>query len=303
MKPNPYKVLGLNRTATDEEIKKAYRKLALKHHPDRNSNSKSSETKFKEISEAYEVLSDKEKKRHFDLYGSTNDNAFGTDAGDPFAGFKQSGFNFKFRTSGASGPGAFEEGFSDFFRFDDARSSRRRSRKGDNLEYNLTIKFQDAYLGVSAQIRVLDRQISVMIPAGVDTGSVVRVPGQGAPGIRGGRPGDLYLNITVAEHRLFKRQGQDVHLQIPVTLREAVLGARVEIPGPDGRLALKIPAGTSSGAMFRFKGKGFPFVKTQERGDFYATVAIVVPDKIDPLSEDLILQFDRLNPVNIRADY
>jgi DnaJ-class molecular chaperone len=134
----------------------------------------------------------------------------------------------------------------------------------------------------------------------VDNGSRVRVQRQGAPGLRGGAPGDLYLNIKVKPHEYFRREGSDIHLTVPITFGEAVLGGTVEIPGPDGRLALRIPPGTQSGTRFRFKGKGFPSLRDSSRGDFYVTVHIAVPEHIDSVSQELVVELERRNPFNPR---
>jgi curved DNA-binding protein len=300
MKQDPYKVLGVDRSATDDDIKKAFRRLAKQHHPDRNNNSKYAESRFKEISEAYEILIDREKRRSFDTYGH-DFNSYGFSRENPFHPQGPSGYNFNFRNYGNTGFGMFDDVFSDFFRTEGRRNSRRSvPRKGDNLEYDLSIEFEQAYFGVSADVRVLERRITVRIPPGVDTGSVVRVPGQGAPGSRGGEAGDLFINIAVAQHRLFRRDGVDIHLEVPISIKEAILGARVEVPSPEGRLLLKVPAGTQSGAKFRFRGKGFPSLKEDRRGDFFVTTRIVIPDTVDTLSKDLISEFDRLNPVRLR---
>jgi DnaJ-class molecular chaperone len=167
----------------------------------------------------------------------------------------------------------------------------------------LTVSFDQAYHGISVEVRVLDRTINVRIPAGVDTGSRVRVPGQGAPGLRGGSAGDLYLDIQVQSHPHFRREGIDIHLAVPLTLGEAILGSRVEIPGPTGKMILKVPVGTQSGAVFRFKGKGFPSLKDERRGDFFATTSIVMPENLDPVSRDLVAEIERRNPANPRAAF
>lgn len=302
-KRDPYTVLGLSKTASDEEIKSAYRRLARQYHPDVNNNSKYAEDRFKEISEAYEILSDKEKRRQYDMYGHVGKNfdefrsSYGTFYG---SGFQRENFNSNFGNFGSSGFSVFEEMFSDFFRSQTQRSHRRYGVKGDNLEYDLTISFEQAYHGFSATIRVLERRINVHIPPGVDTGSVIRVPGQGAPGLRGGPRGDLYLNIIVTPHRIFRREGQDIYLSVPISIGEAVFGTKIEIPSPQGRLILKIPAGTQSGTNFRFKGKGFPSLKNEGKGDFYVTTQIVIPHNIDSRSRSLLAEFDRLNPINPR---
>ncbi len=307
-KRDPYRVLGVTRSASDAEIKRSYRKLARQYHPDMNRNSKASEVRFKEISEAYEILNDPDKRHRFDMYGhegvDPNFQGFGSSGGrSPFEGVRygNAGCSFNFGNfSGSTGHNFFDDMFSEFARSGPGRSRRRQPQAGQDVEYNLTVDFDQAYRGMSADLRILDRRIEVRIPAGVDTGSRVRVPGQGAPGLHGGRAGDIYLNIRVTPHAYFRREGKDIHLTLPITFKEAVLGERVELPGPDGRLALKVPPGTQSGTSFRFKGKGFPDLKRNERGDFLVTVHIAVPDTIDSDSRELVLEFERRNPFNPR---
>jgi DnaJ-class molecular chaperone len=303
VKRDPYSILGVSKVASDDEIKSAYRRLARRHHPDMNNNDKSSETKFKEISEAYEILSDKEKRLSYDRFGYSGvDGSQGFRPGDPFgaSGFARPGFTFKFGGPKSSGHGAFDDTFSEFFETVSNRGYSRYGLKGDDLEYDLTITFEQAYHGVSATVSVLEHRINVHIPAGVETGSVIRVAGQGTPGRRGGRPGDLFLNIAVSTHRIFRREGNDIYLNLPISFPEAILGAKVEIPGPSGRLMLKIPAGTQSGTSFRFRGKGFPSLKKERRGDFYVTTQIAIPDRVDAASKNLVAEFARLNPTNPR---
>lgn len=195
----------------------------------------------------------------------------------------------------------FEEILENLFSAKKRRSSSRpMSQRGNDLEYDLTIEFLDAYHGVKRRVRVLDRVIEVHIPAGVDTGSRIRVAGQGAPGLRGGAPGDLFLTVSVNPHPLFQRKGIDVSLHAPITISEAILGGEIEVPSPDGSVVMKIAAGTQTGTVFRFRGKGFPALKTGERGDFYVTTYVFVPEKIDSVSRHLILEFDRRNLGNPR---
>jgi curved DNA-binding protein len=315
-KPDPYDVLGVSRTASSDDIKKAYRRLARRYHPDLNADNARAEAKFKELSEAYEVLGDHSRRRNFDLYGHE-------DAHSVFSGF-QSPRN---RSYGQESPG-FAHGFrrygrksdQDFFRntsagqsgFEDilfdilwgqsgSKSRRPMPERGSDLEYRLAVEFEHAYHGVTVDVRVLDRTISVRIPGGVETGSRVRVPGQGVPGLRGGAAGDLYLNVEVNPHAFFRRQGKDIHLEVPMTLGEAILGAPVEIPFLSGSLVLKVPPGTQSGTVFRFKLKGFPSLKDETRGDFLATVRVMIPEFLDPVSRDLLAEIERRNPLNPRA--
>jgi DnaJ-class molecular chaperone len=303
---DPYRVLGVTRAASEEEIKKAYRRLARQHHPDMNNSSKASEVRFKELSEAYEILSDADKRSRFDRFGyeavSSGFSGFGSDGTrNPFGegAFGHRGYGFNFGRS--SGPGIFEDVFSEFFRFQSGRPyGAHGPSQGRDVEYDLTVDFSQAYHGVHAFVTVRDRKIDVHVPPGVDTGSRMRVPGQGAPGLRGGPSGDLYLDITVTPHEFFRRDGINIYLSVPITIGEAILGARVEIPGPDGRLALKIPPGTQPGTSFRFKGKGFPSLKGKVRGDFLVTANILIPGNIDSVSRDLVTEFERRNPVNPR---
>ncbi len=303
-KPDPYRTLGVGRTATPEEIKRAYRRLARLHHPDVNHNSTASHSQFREVAEAYEILSDAGKRRRYDRFGHA-----GLEVGfDRFGfqnsgsrnganGFDASGFRFGFgQQAGGAGFGSFEDIFSDLFRSSGARTTRRSApSRGSDLEYNLTLDFDQAYHGTTITVRVLNSHIDVGIPAGVHDGSRVRVMGRGAPGRRGGPSGDLYLNVSVADHDFFRREGNDILANLPITFGEAVLGAKVELPGPNGALVLKIPEGTQSGTRFRFRGIGFRDPRERARGDFYVTVQIVVPENIDEVSRNLVMDFERRN--------
>ena len=305
--PDPYRVLGIGRSASEADIKKAYRKLARRHHPDVNRNSKASEDRFKEIQEAYELLSDKQRHEYYDTYGHDaihNDfQSYGRGA-EHFGsrGTGPGGFRFKYGGfPGGGNKGVFEDLFADLFQSRGQQGGANQGmRMGSDLEHGVTIGFLEAYEGVALAVRVLDRKITVHVPAGVDTGSKIRVSGQGAPGIRGGAAGDLFLTITVKPHPLLRREEQDLYVTVPVTIGEAVRGARIEIPGPKGRLALKIPAGTQSGTVFRFRGLGFPALKGEKKGDFFATVQIVVPEAIDGESRALLDEFEKRNPLNPR---
>jgi DnaJ-class molecular chaperone len=306
--PDPYRVLGVARSASEAEIKQAYRRLARRYHPDVNRNSKASEDRFKEIQEAYELLSDKQRREYYDTYGHDSAHQdfhsyghagehFGSRAGGP------GGFRVKFGgfPGGGGNRGVFEDLFADFFQSRSQHGGANYGmRTGSDLEHGVTIGFVEAYEGVALAVRVLDRKITVHVPAGVDTGSKVRVSGQGAPGLRGGAAGDLFLTITVKPHPLLRREEQNLYITVPVTIGEAVRGARIEIPGPKGKLALKMPPGTQSGTVFRFKGMGFPALKGDKAGDFFATVHIAVPEEIDEASHALLEEFEQRNPANPR---
>lgn len=310
---DPYKTLGVSRDANDEQVKSAYRKLARRYHPDLNENSKASETRFKAISLAYEILSDKERRREYDTYASgggtysqagfeqffRNGSSFGA---GPYRRFNFGGDSTNF--FGAKGPSPAEDWFSELF----GQTHRMRSTDGanskiSNLEQNLEVTFVDAYYGVKKALTTPYKTLEVYVPAGVDTGSRIRVHGQGHPPSRGGRPGDLFLKMLVKAHRFFRREGKDIFLDIPVTLGEAMLGAKIEIPAPDGKVALRIPTGVQNGTSFRFRGKGFPSLKDPVRGDFLARVNIVLPEKIDGVSRKLVEEFEKLNPLRPRNNF
>ncbi len=308
---DPYKALGVSRDATDAEIKSAYRKLARRFHPDLNGSSQTAESRFKEISVAYEILSDKERRRQYDMAESgqggfsqagfeqffTGGTGFGA---GPYQrrGFGQGGFY------GSKGPSPAEEWFSEFF----GPSHRRKPTKNHNpkesgLEQSLEVSFLEAYSGVKKAVTTPYKTIEVYVPAGVDNGSRIRVGGQGYPPRTGGRAGDLFLNLSVRNHRFFRRQDKDIYLDVPITLGEALLGARIEIPSPDGNVALKIPPGVQSSTSFRFRGKGFPSLRDPVRGDFLVKVNVVLPDKIDNLSRKLVEEFEKLNPMRPRNNF
>lgn len=304
-KSDPYKILGVRRDASDEEIKRAYRRLARQHHPDLNNNSKVSEQRFKEISEAYEVLSDTNKRRGFDQFGHgegpwdpPESAAYGAEGVFGRRAYHCGRAHDFDRTAGG---GIFDDFFSQFVRAQSFGRDRNFGPvRGRDYEYNLTVDFEQAYQGVHAFVRIKDRKIEVIIPAGVDTGSRIRVPGQGALGTRGGASGDLYLDITVRPHDLFKREGKNIYFSVGITVIEAILGGPIEIPAPDGRLVLRIPPGTQSGTVFRFKEKGFPSLTDPLRGDFLVTANIVIPQAVDEASRKILEEFERRNPVDPR---
>ncbi|MBN2223289.1 MAG: DnaJ domain-containing protein [Deltaproteobacteria bacterium] len=305
-KKDYYEALGLSRGASIDEIKKAYRKLARKYHPDMNPGDPSAEDKFKDISEAYEVLTDPEKKKMFDQFG---DAAFSPGGGpgartwtwksgeSPFEGFDFSG-------SGATDQyGSFSDIFSELFGA--RRSSVRRPRAGQDLSYTMEIDFMEAVGGVTKTVTLRTEtgteHLTVTIPAGVNEGSRVRLKGKGGPGSAGGPSGDLYIITRVKPHPYFTRKEGDIYVEIPVTITEAALGAQVNIPTVDGPTRLTIPEGTQGGQKLRLRGKGAPHLKGAGRGDMYAVIKIAVPKKISDSSKKLLRDFDGQNPFNPRA--
>ena len=291
-----YDVLGVSRKATQEEIKQAYRKLARKWHPDVNPGNKEAAEKFKEISEAYQVLSDPKKRQQYDSMGR----AGGFSTGDP------GGFNYTYTTDGF-GEGAtfdFDLGglFSDLFEGMRAgkRGGRRPGRpsfqKGRDIEYIMEISFEDAFKGVTPTITVNRggklEKIKVKIPPGVKNGTKIRIAGKGEPGLPGGAVGDLYIVTKVRPHSFFERKkgrDEDLTCEVPITYWEAALGGEIEVPAPEGTLVkMKIPPCTHSGQRFRVKGKGMPKLKGGGRGDLYVEVKVQTPCNLDPRSVKLL---------------
>ncbi|MFH0957124.1 MAG: DnaJ C-terminal domain-containing protein [Pseudomonadota bacterium] len=308
---DPYKTLGVQRNATDAEIKSAYRRLARRYHPDLNENSSNAESRFKEISLAYEILSDKERRRQYDLFGLGQGPNSRTGFEDFFNNASRFGVDPRLRRQfnsanffGSRGNSASDDIFSELF------GSGRRGRstgggisKPQSLEQILEVRFSEAYRGAKKSVVTPYKTLEVYVPAGVDSGSRIRVSGQGHPSARGGRAGDLFLKLVVKRHQFFKREGKDIFLDVPVTFGEALLGAKIEIPAPDGNVILRIPAGVQNGTSFRFKGKGFPSLKDPVRGDFLAKVNLVLPEKIDTASMKLVEEFEKLNPLRPRNNF
>jgi len=308
-----YQVLGVSRNATQAEIQKAYRELARKHHPDMNPEDKTAKDKFKRVQEAYDVLSDPQKREMYDRYGSAFESAGGgagprwqSYGGGP-EGFQDIDFSQMFGQGGAAGGfGGFEEILPQFA--GGGRRGRRPSARtrGADLEHELHIPFNTAINGGQAQLSIQRASgkveaITVKIPAGIEDGGKLRVRGQGEPAPSGGTPGDLIVVIRVAAHPYFRRHGRDLELSVPVTLAEAALGAKIDVPTPQGEISLKIPPGTSSGKRLRLKGLGVPDADGS-RGDLYAEVKIVIPESLDEESLELVRRFDKRRVLRPRAD-
>lgn len=351
-----YEVLGVSKTATDDELKKAYRKLAKQYHPDLNPDDKTAEAKFKEVSEAYEILSDKEKRSRYDQFGHAGvDPSYGGGAG----------------AGGFGGFGGFDMGdiFGDIFGggfggFSSRSQSRRGPQRGSHVYADVTISFEEAAFGCekeisvyriescddcggsgakpgtdtitctvcggSGQVRTTQRTIlgnmqtvttcsacggkgsvvkepcpkcagkgkvkrnkkmKVKIPAGIDDGQTISLSGQGNAGDKGAANGDLYVSVRVKPSNQFKRNGYDVSYEMDISFAEAALGATVEVPTLDGKVKYEIPEGTQPGTIFRFKGKGIPYLKRSGRGDQYIMVNVVVPKKLTAKQKELLREF------------
>jgi DnaJ-class molecular chaperone len=309
-----YSTLGVSKTATDKELKQAFRKLARKHHPDVNPGDKSAEAKFKEINEAYEVLGDPDKRKKYDELGANWRAYENVPPGGPGAPGGP-GFGWNVNTGGQPGGGyrtmteeemreMFGDGhpFSDFFqtffgggggfggdvRGGSGRGGRARARGGRDIEQELQLGLEDAYHGALRRLSMrLDgqvRSVDVRIPAGVGDGSRVRVSGEGEPGSGGGPAGDLYLRVRITPHQSFERKGQDLYRRVQIPLTTAVLGGEVEVQTITGKsLRLKVPAATQNGQVFRLRGHGMPIVgKAGEHGDLFATADVQVPRQLTP---------------------
>lgn len=356
-----YETLGVGRSATADDIKRAYRSLARKHHPDVADNKAEAEHRFKEINEAYEVLSDPRKREHYDRFGTTANGMPGGNGG--FGDFGFGGGNF--------GGGGFGDIFDIFFgdRMGAQQQTRRSGpSRGSDLRYDLEITLEEAFAGTSREIqfnhlaqcqtcsgsgaapgtlivscdrcqgsgvmravrqtplgqfvtqsactqcggegqviqrpcehcggrgrREVERKLTVKVPAGVDDGSRIRITGSGEAGIRGGPAGDLFVYLSVAPHALFRRQGQDTYVDIPLTFPQAALGAQIDVPTLEGPLPLDINGGTQSGTTLRMRGRGMPSVRGTQRGDHVVTVHVVVPPKVSRRERELLEEYARLS--------
>lgn len=367
-KKDYYETLGVSKGASQDELKSAYRKLAMKYHPDRNQGDTTAEHKFKEINEAYEVLKDEQKRAAYDRYGHA---AFGNGGGGGGFGGGQGGFDFNGDFSDLSD--LFGGIFGDFVnsgRGQSRSSARDQANRGSDLRYNLTIDLEDAYNGTKKSVtfrtnvkcgtcsgsgskngkkvtcktcngsgRIRSQQgffmvestcrscgghgevfsdpctkchghgrisesrtLNVTIPAGVEEGTRIRIAGEGEAGIRGAASGDLYVFVSIKNHRYFTRDGNNLYCSLPLKLTTAALGGKIEVPGLDGKFTeLDIPAGTQSGATFTLRNKGMPIMKSSRFGDMIVAVNIEVPVNLTKRQKELLEEFDnectaRTNP-------
>lgn len=288
-----YKTLGVAKTASDKEIKSAYRKLAKKYHPDANPNNPAAETRFKEISEAYEVLIDKEKRSLYDRFGTVNPQQAGF-GGSPGGGYT----TYTTQTDDAGDIGSvFESLFGAFGRGRNGGSTSRsggfgfgpQPMNGADIRQPVRITLNEAYTGATRLITKGERSVRVNIPQGATDGTKVRLAGEGEAGANGGKPGDLYLIIAIDPHPQFTREGDDLTTDVKVDMFTAMLGGDVEVPTLGRPVRLKIPAGTQSGRKFRLPGKGMPKLRKAEQfGDLYARILITVPENLTDAQRSLV---------------
>jgi DnaJ-class molecular chaperone len=311
---DPYQVLGVTKSASEAEVKKAFRRLAKQYHPDHSKDPKAKD-KFSEINSAYEILGDEKKRGAFDrgeidAEGKPRFQGFG---GGPQGqgGFSPGAGDFEFHFGGGSPFGRSARGgehidpsdfFSDLFGGSTMRGGGTRPRpRGDDIAVETGISLADAVHGTTARV-TLDhgRTLEVKIRAGIENGQQVRLKGQGHQSSLGGEPGDAIVTVRVLPHPLFRVEGRDLRLDLPVTLYEAVLGAKVNLPTLDGTLEVSLPAGTSSGRSLRLRGKGLPGATP---GDLIATVKIILPDAPDEDLAELMRQWQKAKPYNPRQNF
>ena len=299
-----YKTLGVERNAAEKDIKSAYRKLARRYHPDVNPGDKSAEEKFKEVSEAYEVLSDKEKRAKYDQFGQHWEQM----AQQPGAGGQPGGpmwDSFTFDYGGPAGQGEAgsggPEGFSDFFEmlFGQQRRGatttghrRHAPAKGHNIEAEMEVSLEDAFHGTKKSFSLNGRKLEVTIPKGVKDGQKIRLANQGEEGPAG--KGDLLIKIKVRSHPVYERRDDDLYVDVPVDYMTAALGGEVQVPTLTGRVTMKVPPGTSSGRVFRLPGQGMPKLKDGGRGNLYAKVRVTIPEAMNDKERELLEQIKRL---------
>lgn len=285
---DPYKVLGVRKDADADDIKKAYRKLAKQLHPDLNPGDEAVEQRFKEVSQAYSILGDSEKRKRFDrgeIDGS------GQDKGPSHGGFyreyaRSGGGGGKYRSYDFGFDQASDDIFSDLFRRRAARDAGSRTvrRRGADVSYKVEVDLEDAARGAKKRIVLADgKALDVSIPPGTESGQTLRLRAKGMSGLGGAPAGDALIEVQVNDHKFFVRDGNDIRIELPVTLQEAVVGATIEVPTLQGKVSMKVPAGSNTGTLLRLKGKGVAPRGDAEPGDQYVTLRVVLPD--DPGAE------------------
>jgi len=291
-----YKILDLKKSATIDDVKKAYRKLARKYHPDLNPNNEEANKKFQQINEANEVLSDPEKRKKYDKYGKDWQHADQLDAQQRQRSQYQSqggGYGSGGGYSGGFGGDDFSDFFSSMFGGGGGRSSRNSPFKGQDYNADLQLNLIDAYTTHKQTLTVNGKQVRITIPAGVENGQKIKLPGYGAPGVNNGQPGDLYIKFNISEDPKFKRKGNDIYIQEEIDVYTAILGGEKIVETLNGKVKLQVPAGTQPDATLRLKGKGFPvYKKDNQFGDLYIKWQVKLPTNLNEEQKEL---FEKLS--------
>ena len=305
MSTDLYSVLGVSRTATDEEIRAAYRKLAKANHPDLNPGSKDAEHRFKEISAAYAIVGDAEKRKRYDA-GEIDETGADRPERKFYRQYAEAEPGFKYEAGGEfSGFDDLGGVFSELFgrgRADGPAGARAQYRaRGADVGYKLAIDFLDAVNGARKRIDLPDgRTLDVTVPPGVDDGQLLRLAGMGAPGIGGGPPGHAVIEINVKPHPQFQREGTTVKSVLPITLKEAVVGASVRVDTVTGPVDVKVPRGSNSGNILRLKGKGIPAAQSSQRGDHLIELRVMLPERQDTEFEKIVTEWETKHPYSPR---
>ena len=280
-----YEILGVSKNASDDEIKKAYRKLAVKYHPDKNPGDKAAEEKFKEISEAHEVLSDKQKRARYDQFGHAG--VGGASGSNPFqnGSFNFNGQNFNFDFAG----GGLDDILGSIFGFG---GGQRRPSRGADYRTTVTLDFEEAVFGTTKTVTADGKELKVKIPAGIDDGMSIRLSGKGGAAPKGGTKGDLYVFIRVKPHKHLTHEGSIILSEKRISMVEAALGTTVDVETVDGDVRMKIPAGTQSGTPFKLSGHGVPLMRTDgDRGPHIVTVIVETPKNLSKRQKELLEEF------------
>ena len=297
---DPYEILGVARSASAEDVQKAYRKLAKKLHPDLNPGDREAEEKFKEVAGAYDLLGDPDKRKKFD---SGDIDAAGTERP------RQERYYRDFASSGQDHPYTNSAGFADFMDSEDALAEllkqtarARANRRGYDLEFRLPIEFVESITGANKRLTLPDGgTLDVSIPPGIVEGQVLRLRGKGAPGTGKGGAGDALIEVEIKPHRFFSRHGDDIYLELPITVSEAVLGARIKVPTPSGEVTMTVPKGSNTGTKLRLKGKGAP-KPGGGYGDQLIELKLMLPKGPDPALEAFVSNWENGNSYNPRED-
>ena len=284
-KKDYYEVLGVSKNASDDEIKKAYRKLAVKYHPDKNPGNKEAEEKFKEISEAHEVLSDKQKRARYDQFGHDGVGGNGGMGGNPFQGGGFQNFNFDF----GGGGGGLDDILGSIFGFG---GGPRRPARGADYRTTVTLTFEEAVFGTTKVVSADGKDLKVKIPAGIDDGMSIRLNGKGGAAPKGGTKGDLYVFIRVKPHKHLTREGTIILSETRISMADAALGTTVDVETVDGNVRMRIPAGTQSGTPFKLSGHGVPLMRSDgDRGPHIVTVIVETPKNLTKRQKELLEEF------------